>query len=65
MSNPKVTQSERAGLIFPVSRFRTMMGPYTYRCKKEAAVAVAAALEHFTLEIIETSVQEMQNKKQK
>ena len=65
MMTPKVTQSERAGLIFPVSRFRKMITPHANRCKKEAAVAVAAALEHFALEVIETSVAEMHNSKQK
>lgn len=56
-SGKSVSQSKRAGLIFPVGRIGSMLrkGRYTSRVSRSAAVTVAAALEYVTAEVLELS----------
>ena len=50
-----VSQSKRAGLVFPVGRIGSMLrkGRYAARVSKSAAVFAAAALEYMTAEMLE------------
>jgi histone H2A len=52
-----VSQSKRAGLIFPVGRIATQLrkGRYASRVSKSAAVYLAAVLEYTVAEILELS----------
>ena len=54
-SSTRIQQSARAGLAFPVSKFKRRMrkSRYTARVGQTAPVALAAVLEYLTAELIE------------
>jgi histone H2A len=55
--NKSRSRSQRAGLLFPVSRVHQSLrrGNYGIRCGSNSATYVAAVLEYLTAEIIEIS----------
>ncbi|GBM87922.1 hypothetical protein AVEN_186024-1 [Araneus ventricosus] len=58
MSNQKTSKSEKSGLIFPVSRIKTMLKVQKVadRITDKAAVYLTAVVEYLSLEILEISL---------
>tara|TARA_B100000787_G_scaffold167589_2_gene154653 strand:- start:1367 stop:1708 length:342 start_codon:yes stop_codon:yes gene_type:complete len=64
---PKVSRSEKAGLIFPVGRVHRnlKLGRYASRIGASAPVFLAAVLEYLTDEVIEMAAGKAEENKKK
>jgi len=52
-SMKKTTKSEKAGLVFPVARFKTILKNRGFRIGEDAPVFLAGVMEYITAEILE------------